>query len=547
MFEVEITSDAETPNASTIGVSFRLIGATKSNGDVDLKNGNYRGGKYETWIPEKSYTLTSGSTVSNLFSKALNEAGLKSTGSGSDYVSAIYAPKAYGGYKLSASANGPYSGWMYTVNGSHPSDSMKDVELEDGDEVVWHYVDDYRYEVEDWFSDSSHPRLGDGTYYNEWLKNEDTPQSPPDKKSDGKNDAPNTAKASVKSTVTTISNSNGGTASTVDTQPDTAPTVTGSRSDIDVTVPPSITSVISAASAEKPSKIKITTPASTMIAQLGNSAVQTVALTMKVPALASNNTNTNVKIDISLDPSVLNAAKNSKKNIIIRVVNADTRKEAYSWTFTGYSLKNSAVPVKETDLALSVGPASEDLMAAAVTAENTADKKASGVVLRFGNNGLLPAAPATVRVYVGNQPGCAPNSKVYYYYYLDNNTKMLEQMPISEYTIDTDGYVDVAISHCSEYVLMPKAATNQYPVKSDTTYALGVKNGKSYTFAIAVSGKKVPSFSVGNGKAFAASVKRYGNKYYLTVMAVGKAGTATAVYSTLPKQKPVTLCYIVAA
>ena len=546
IFEVEITSDAETPSASTIGVSFRLIGATKSNGDIDLKNGNYRGGKYETWIPEKSYTLKSGSTVSNLFSKALNEAGLKSTGSGSDYVSAIYAPKAYGGYKLSASANGPYSGWMYTVNGSHPSDSMKDVELEDGDEVVWHYVDDYRYEVEDWFSDSAHPRLGDGTYYNEWLKDEDTPPSSPVKKADGKNDAPDTAKTSVKSTVTTISGPDGGTTSAVVTQPDTAPTVTGSRSDINVTVPPSITSVISAAITEKPAKIKITTPASTMIAQLGKSAVQTVALTMKVPALASNSTNTNVKIDISLDPSVLKAAKNAKKNIIIRVVNADTGKEAYSWTFTGSGLADSLAPITETDLALSVEPASEDQTTAAVTAENAADKKTSGVVLRFGNNGLLPAAPATVRVYVGNQPGCAPNSKVYYYY-LDNNTKMLEQMPTSEYTVDAEGYVDVAISHCSEYVLMPKAATNQYPVKSDTTYALGVKNGKSYTFAIAVSGKKVPSFSVGNGKAFAASVKRYGNKYYLTVRAVGKAGTATAVYSTLPKQKPVALCYIVAA
>lgn len=539
IFEVEITSDAEnpSPDSDKINVSFRLIGATKSNGAVDLKTGNYRGSKYATWIPEKSYALTSGSKVSDLFHQALREAGLKSAGSGSDYVSTIYAPEKYGGYKLSALSNGPYSGWMYTINGSHPSDSLKDVTLEDGDEVVWHYVDDYRYEVEDWFSDPAHPRLGDGTYYNEWLKEEDAPQN---------HNSPEPEKTAAKSTVTTASDPNGGTISTVATQPDAAPTVSGNRSDLSVTVPPSITSVISAATAERPAKIKIAAPASAMVAQLGNRAAQTVALTAKVPGPAANNTNANVTIEISLDPSVLQAAKSANKTVIIRVVSADTGKEAYSWTFTGSSLANAAARITETDLALSVEPASSDPAAAAVTAANTAGKKASGVVLRFGDNGLLPAAPAAVRIYVGDQPGCAPNSKVYSYY-LDQHAKTLEQIPASERTVGADGYVTLAISHCSEYVLLPQPATDPYPVKSDTTYALRVKNGRSYTFAMTAGGKSAPVFRVGNGKAFAASVKHDGNKYYFTVRAVGKAGTMTAVYSTLPKQAPVVLCYLAAA
>jgi hypothetical protein len=549
LFEVRITSDAEdSSSCGQIKVSFRLIGATKSSGAVSLKNGNYNGSKYVTWIPEKSYTLDSGSTVYNLFKEALGDAGLKSAGTGSDYVSAIYAPEKNDGYKLAASANGPRSGWMYTVNGSHPSDSLKDWKLENGDEVIWHYVDDYSYEVEDWFSDSKYPRLGDGTYYNEWLKGtKGTTSSVQDKDTSS---TPETAGQSTEtasqSTVTTVSAPNGGTVSTVMARPDTPPVVAGDQSEINVTVPSSVTSLISSATAEKPAEITVSAPASAMIVQIGNSAVKTVALTMKVPAAVANNTNANANISICLDSSILQAAKNARKDLTVEVMDAATGKDAYSWTFTGSSLTDSAAGVTQVNLALSVKPAADDPAAAAVTADNTAGKKASGTVLQFGDNGLLPAAPASVRAYVGNQPGCAPSSKVYLYY-LDGATKMLEQMPGSECAVDADGYVTVAISHCSEYVLLPQPATDPYPVKSDTTYALNVKSGESYTYAMTVSGKAAPVFSVGNDKAFATSVKRCGNKYYFTVRAVGKAGTMTAVYSTLPKQKPAVLCYLAVA
>ena len=36
--------------------------------------------------------------------------------------------------------------------------------------VVWHYVNDYSHEVSDWSGDSQHPSLGNGTYYNGWLR-----------------------------------------------------------------------------------------------------------------------------------------------------------------------------------------------------------------------------------------------------------------------------------------------------------------------------------------------------------------------------------------
>lgn len=43
--------------------------------------------------------------------------------------------------------------------------------------VVWHYVNDYAHEVSDWNGGSQYPSLGNGTYYNGWLRAADiTPE-----------------------------------------------------------------------------------------------------------------------------------------------------------------------------------------------------------------------------------------------------------------------------------------------------------------------------------------------------------------------------------
>ena len=44
--------------------------------------------------------------------------------------------------------NGAFSGWMYTLNGEHVNKSVKEQTVEDGDEIVFHYTDDYRIEDE---------------------------------------------------------------------------------------------------------------------------------------------------------------------------------------------------------------------------------------------------------------------------------------------------------------------------------------------------------------------------------------------------------------
>ncbi|MBR4655976.1 MAG: S-layer homology domain-containing protein [Oscillospiraceae bacterium] len=153
----------------TIRVSMRLIGAELAKQDVDLGKSSYLPA-YVTWISTTSYTLNEGATVYDLFVKATAQAGIRSVGADNNYVETIFAPSSLGGYELSEFTNGKRSGWMYTINGSHPGFGLKEQKLRDGDVVIWHYVNDYSYEVADWTSEGKWQALGDGTYYNGWLK-----------------------------------------------------------------------------------------------------------------------------------------------------------------------------------------------------------------------------------------------------------------------------------------------------------------------------------------------------------------------------------------
>ncbi len=157
-------------------VTFRLIGSLQATQDVNLTSDSYLP-EYVTWIPTTKYELASNATVYDLYTEALSDAGLTSIGAESNYVKTIYAPSCLGGYALSEFTNGKNSGWMYTINGSHPNYGLKEQSLKDGDMVVWHYVNDYSHEVSDWNGGSQYPSRGDGTYYNGWLRAADiTPE-----------------------------------------------------------------------------------------------------------------------------------------------------------------------------------------------------------------------------------------------------------------------------------------------------------------------------------------------------------------------------------
>ena len=162
-------SDLDAVKPGDIEVTFRLIGALEATQDVNLTSDSYLP-EYVTWVPTKTYALQENATVYDLFTEAMKDAGLRYIGAESNYVSTVYAPSCLGGYALSEFTNGTRSGWMYTVNGTHVNKGLQYWTLNDGDVVIWHYVNDYAHEVADWFNDPNYPSLGNGTYYNGWLR-----------------------------------------------------------------------------------------------------------------------------------------------------------------------------------------------------------------------------------------------------------------------------------------------------------------------------------------------------------------------------------------
>lgn len=81
-------------------------------------------------------------------------------------------------------------------------------------------------------------------------------------------------------------------------------------------------------------------------------------------------------------------------------------------------------------------------------------------------------------------------------------------------------------------------------VTSDTTVNFSKRRGQLYTFKMTVSNTYAkPSFTVGNGAVMKTyAQKRIGNVYYFQVIAIGKPGESTGVYTTLPGQQPVKHC-----
>ena len=176
LFTVSVIANYGTGNtggsggtSNTMQVTFILIGSSPSTGDIDLGSSDgYKGARYEQWIAPITYTMDEGATVLELFVRALGAKGMSySLVGGDNYIETING--------LSEFTNGPRSGWMYTVgtdmkglDGTHPNLGLREYVLTGGEVVIWHYVNDYAHEVEDWFADAAYPALGDGTYFNKW-------------------------------------------------------------------------------------------------------------------------------------------------------------------------------------------------------------------------------------------------------------------------------------------------------------------------------------------------------------------------------------------
>lgn len=165
--QLQKEADDSAAESKGMKVTFRLIGSTLAEEDVDLSEGlaGFHGATYQTWIKTTTYTIEKGDVVADVFERALKDHNLTYIG-GRNWVSAITAPEALGGYTLYERQNGASSGWMYTVNGIHVNKTMDDWVLKNGDAIIWHYINDYNYEDDQWYGGSE----GNSSTFQLWLK-----------------------------------------------------------------------------------------------------------------------------------------------------------------------------------------------------------------------------------------------------------------------------------------------------------------------------------------------------------------------------------------
>ena len=90
------------------------------------------------WFSESFIDLTDGTTVFDVFGRALADNGY--TSEGGRFVTGISGPNG----TLRNKDRGEYSGWMYSVNGRVPGVVMSEYYISDGDRIAFFYTDDYR-------------------------------------------------------------------------------------------------------------------------------------------------------------------------------------------------------------------------------------------------------------------------------------------------------------------------------------------------------------------------------------------------------------------
>lgn len=155
----QLTVTVLKKNAGTITVSLTLLGDNVHNSDTDGTCHTLYNGNLETWIKKTDYKVDGNANVLAVLKTAFAENNMTyRSAKEENYIAGITRA---GESELAEFTNGDYSGWMYTLNGFHSDLGVKEQYLEDGDEIVFHYTDDYRKEhehvwAESWSYDSGY-------------------------------------------------------------------------------------------------------------------------------------------------------------------------------------------------------------------------------------------------------------------------------------------------------------------------------------------------------------------------------------------------------
>ena len=146
-FKITVLKPAIPEAPNTITVYFKLMGDDNHNWADDYipeeeEAHTLQYGGLKTWISNAAYTIDQNATVADLLNLVAEKHGVVFGNPTGNYIESI----TYKGITLGEFDNGKLSGWMYTLNESHPIYGISEQFLEDGDRIVWHYTDDYTRE-----------------------------------------------------------------------------------------------------------------------------------------------------------------------------------------------------------------------------------------------------------------------------------------------------------------------------------------------------------------------------------------------------------------
>lgn len=167
-----------------------------------------------------------------------------------------------------------------------------------------------------------------------------------------------------------------------------------------------------------------------------------VVVNIRIPAYVRQKANME---QILISKNTMEAARNYKKEIVFRITN-ESDKLLYSWNFEGEKIREIGY-----DLNLAIEKRSiKEVYKIDILAQD-----AKATVVNFKHEGELPTS-ATVKLYVGDI--YQPKDVLYFYYYDQANNQLLDEAKENNgYVVDKEGYVELTISHCSDYVLTTKA------------------------------------------------------------------------------------------
>lgn len=138
---VIVTRAQAKPTTGKIKVSFTLLGDEKHGMSTESSGTHtYADGNLTTWLEKKEYTVDAPATVADLMAIVFAQEEVSSQGLTENYISSVKG--------LAAFDNGTKSGWMYMLNGKYTDKGIGEQTLRDGDEIIFHYTDDYSKEFQ---------------------------------------------------------------------------------------------------------------------------------------------------------------------------------------------------------------------------------------------------------------------------------------------------------------------------------------------------------------------------------------------------------------